>query len=229
MRIYCLKEKEWDEGVHLLLFTVCESVQESLGFSPFELLFGRVVRGPLKLLKETWLTEDKQSNILDHVSDLHSRISTAAYLAKANLKNAQGRMKLWYNKRARSRMFEPGNKVLVLLPIHHHPLQARYCGPYVIEKRLNEVDYVVYMPDRRKQRRVCHINMLKEYCESTSSPSIVPVANVVGLKDDLMMNEGPAGADVKLTNSDVLANLHQKLGHLSVGERESMVNLINKF
>ena len=99
----------------------------------------------------------------------------------------------------------------------------------MIEKRLNEVDYVVYMPDRCKQRRVCHINMLKEYCKSTSSPSIVPVAIVVGLKDDSMMNEGSASADVKLTNSDVLANLHQKLGHLSVGERESMVSLINKF
>ena len=220
MRIYCLKEeKEWDEGVHLLLFAVRESVQGSLGFSPFELLFGRVVHGPLKLLKETWLTEDKQSNILDHVSDLHSKISMAAHLAKANLKNAQGRMKLWYDKHARSRMFEPENKVLVLLPIHHHPLQARYRGPYVTEKRLNEVHYVVYMPDRRKQRRVCHINMLKEYCESTSSPSIVPAANVVGLKDDSMMNEGPVGTDVKLTNSDVLANLHQKLGHLLVGER----------
>lgn len=54
IRTYCLKEeKEWDEGVHLLLFAIRESIQESLGFSPFELVFGRVVRGPLKLLKET--------------------------------------------------------------------------------------------------------------------------------------------------------------------------------
>jgi len=44
MRTYCLKEeKEWDEGVHLLLFAVRESIQESLEFSPFQLVFGRVV------------------------------------------------------------------------------------------------------------------------------------------------------------------------------------------
>ena len=41
-----------DESVHLLLFAIRESVQESLGFSPFELVFGHNVRGPLKLLKE---------------------------------------------------------------------------------------------------------------------------------------------------------------------------------
>ena len=34
----------------MLLFAVRKSVQESLGFSPFELVFGHTVRGPLKLL-----------------------------------------------------------------------------------------------------------------------------------------------------------------------------------
>ena len=45
-------EKDWDEGIHLLLFAVRESVQESLGFSPFELVFGHTLREPLKHLKE---------------------------------------------------------------------------------------------------------------------------------------------------------------------------------
>ena len=42
LRAYCYEqERDWDEGVHLLLFTAREAVQNSLGFSPFELLFGR--------------------------------------------------------------------------------------------------------------------------------------------------------------------------------------------
>ena len=54
-RSYCFDtEKDWDEGIHLLLFAVRESVQESLGFSPFELVFGHSVHGPLKLLKENF-------------------------------------------------------------------------------------------------------------------------------------------------------------------------------
>jgi hypothetical protein len=44
MRTYCYQyEKDWDEGVHLVLFAARETVQESLGFSPFELVFGHTV------------------------------------------------------------------------------------------------------------------------------------------------------------------------------------------
>ena len=51
IRSYCFEiEKDWDEGIHLVLFTVRESVQESLGFSPIELVFGHAVRRPLQLL-----------------------------------------------------------------------------------------------------------------------------------------------------------------------------------
>ena len=53
IRSYCFDtNRDWDEGIHLLLFAVRESVQESLGFSPFDLVFGHSVRGPLKLFKE---------------------------------------------------------------------------------------------------------------------------------------------------------------------------------
>ncbi|XP_076029783.1 KRAB-A domain-containing protein 2-like [Oratosquilla oratoria] len=41
LRTYCLEfGKDWDEGVDLLLFTVRDSVQESLGISPFQLIYG---------------------------------------------------------------------------------------------------------------------------------------------------------------------------------------------
>ena len=45
IRSYCFEtERDWDESKHLLLFAVRESIQESLGFSPFELVFGLTVR-----------------------------------------------------------------------------------------------------------------------------------------------------------------------------------------
>ena len=68
MRIYCFeKEKDWDEGIHLLLFVACESVQESLGF---QLVFGHTVRGP-QLLKERLLPSSTESiNLLQYVSDI---------------------------------------------------------------------------------------------------------------------------------------------------------------
>ena len=85
---YCLDtDKNWDEGIHLLLFAVHKSVQESLGFSPFELVFGHTVRGPLKLLKEQFLSDDDPKlNLRDYVSDFRHRLSSACDLARHNLK-----------------------------------------------------------------------------------------------------------------------------------------------
>lgn len=68
-------EKDWDE-VYLVLFAVWEAVQESLGFSIFELVFGHTVRGPLNLLKEKWLTETSDLNVLDYVSDFKEKLNT---------------------------------------------------------------------------------------------------------------------------------------------------------
>jgi len=53
----------------------------------------------------------------------------------------------------------------VLLPIPGHPFQAKFHGPYVVEQRLDPVDYVIATPDRRKTKRVCHVNLLKKYHE----------------------------------------------------------------
>ena len=118
LRTYCVEqENEWDEGVHLVLFAAREAVQESLGFSPFEHVFGRSVCGPLKLLKEKWLQEETITNLLDYVSDLHSKLSTVFKLAQQNLKMAQRKMKCWYDKRSHNTWFKPGDKVLILLPI----------------------------------------------------------------------------------------------------------------
>ena len=62
MRAYIEQhEKDWDVGLPLLMFAARESVQESLGFSPFDLVFGHHVLGPLKLLKEQWLNDDDDS------------------------------------------------------------------------------------------------------------------------------------------------------------------------
>ncbi|XP_072182256.1 uncharacterized protein [Diadema setosum] len=135
MRVYCSEhEKEWDEGIPLLLFAVRESVQESLGFSPFELVFGHSVRGPLKILQEKILVEP-ESNLLDYVCQCKDRLSCTRELAAGHLKAAQSNMKRLFDRKVKEMHFEPGSKVLVLLPLQGDALKARYAGPYVVEKR----------------------------------------------------------------------------------------------
>ncbi|KAK4312189.1 hypothetical protein Pmani_016345 [Petrolisthes manimaculis] len=76
--------------------------------------------------------------------------------------------------------FQVGEEVLVLLPFQGKPLTARYSGPYVVEKRVGEVDYIVKTPDRRKSHQLCHVNMLKQYHQLLDTVAVVQyVAPVV--------------------------------------------------
>ena len=175
IKMYCIENsKDWDEGVHLLLFAVRESVQESLGFSPFELVFGHAVRGPLLLLKEKWLDEDPEKiSVLKYVATFKDRLFRAGQMAKRNLQESQSKMK--------SRCFEPGDRVLLLFPVASNPLQAKYSGPYKVVKKISDTNYLVKTPGRRKETQVCHINMLKAYHEKPK-PELVTLNNRLGLE-----------------------------------------------
>ena len=66
------------------MFASHELIQEFLGFSPFELVFGHTVRGPLKFLEEKFLSEDDKSmNLLqNYVLDFHSKLSHICKIAR---------------------------------------------------------------------------------------------------------------------------------------------------
>ena len=234
IRTFCMQyEKDWDDGIHFLLFAARESVQESLGFSPFELVFGHTVRGPLKLVKEKWLDEHTDLNLLDYVSSFKEKLFNAVQIARTNLKNSQVKMKTWYDKNARNRVFQPGDKVLVFLPVPGHPLQARYCGPYEIDCKINDLNYVVKTPGRRKNKRVCHVNMLKAYFErSHDCKPVVTLANTsyenhhVKAADEDLLKFKELEQNVKLNNSDILANIDSKLVHLDFDQREEIKSLV---
>ena len=154
-------------------------------------------------------------------------------LAQKNLKCLQGRMKQWYDKKARLRTFQPGDRVMVLLPVHGQPLQARYCGLYTIERKVNEVDYIVKTPGRQKERRMCHVNMLKLYHgrEAVESSGVVALSCVAkNSEQDITTDEcKEIGRSPRLKNSDVLMNLEQKLSHLPVQEKEVLKELLWEF
>jgi len=52
-------------------------------------------------MKECWFTEDEPNNLLDQVFTLQHRVMVAREIAKKNLEQAQGKMKVWYDKRAK--------------------------------------------------------------------------------------------------------------------------------
>jgi len=76
--------------------------------------------------------------------------------------------------------YKQGKLVIVLLPLIGKPLHTKFFGSYVIEKRIGEVNYVVRTPDRRKSRRVVHVNLLKKYIASvTDTPICMSLSTVL--------------------------------------------------
>ena len=118
------------------------------------------------MVKEQWLEEAPPLvNVCDYVSKMTNRLKMTCEVAKTNLKQAQSRMKKRYDEHARSRVFSPGDKVLVLLPVRGKPLRAIFSGPYRVVEKTSSVNYIIETPGRRKATKLCHINMLKPYYE----------------------------------------------------------------
>ncbi len=145
---------DWDEYLPYLLFAYREAPQESTGFSPFEMLYGHRVRGPLDILREGW-TDEKAEEVpaITHVVTMRNRLSEMAKLAQDNLKQAQGRQKRYYDSGARLRSVEQGGEVLVLLPMQTNKLKLEWRGPYKVTRKVTDVDYEIQTPGRRQETK----------------------------------------------------------------------------
>lgn len=42
-------------------------------------------------------------------------------------------------------------------------LLAEFTSQYVVKSKINDTDYIIKMPDWRHQKRLCHVNMLKQF------------------------------------------------------------------
>ena len=155
--------KDWDSLLPYLLFAYREVPQASTGFSPFELLYGRQVRGPLDILNESWQAAKKSDeSVISHILSIREKMEKMQELASTNLQEAQRQQKEWYDKNSSKREFFPNDMVLLLLPTSTNKLLAKWQGPCVL-KRVGRLDYLIEMPDRRKKKGVFHVNLLKKW------------------------------------------------------------------
>ena len=59
------EKRDWDTMLPYILFAYREVPQATVEFSPFELLYGRDVRGPLDMLQEEWIqNQEAETDVL---------------------------------------------------------------------------------------------------------------------------------------------------------------------
>ena len=163
LKAYAVKEpSKWDKHLPYVLFAYREVPNETTGFSPFEMLFARQVRGPLSIMKDHWEEpENCQSSVLSYILETRERLKECTELAREREKVGKVKQKVYYDRRARQRQFEVGDKVLVPLPSNTSKLLAQWKGPFEIIEKVGSVDYKVRV--KRGKETVFHVNMLKKW------------------------------------------------------------------
>ena len=166
IRRLCIEQPhEWDRVLPAMLFAYREVPQESTGYSPFELLYGRNVRGPLDVLKKCWTNEEEDNEVrtaAEYVTELKNRVEMSCRIAAEHQRAARSRYARTYNRKAVARTLEPGEKVLVLLPDKHKRLQLSWQGPFEVKRQTSRVDYVILIKGKEK---LYHLNLVKKYIE----------------------------------------------------------------
>ena len=171
--------RQWEKFLPFLLFAYREVPQESTGFSPFELLYGWRVKGPLQLVRDGWEgrhVEEGQA-IVPYVLALREKLRECLAFSQENLAAAQTRQKRWYDRGARATTYEVGQEVLLLVPVRHNKMMAGWTGPHKVVSKASEVNYVIDRTDKPGAHRTYHVNMMKPYHRRTEFTSCIAEAD----------------------------------------------------
>jgi transposase InsO family protein len=174
------RPKDWDRYLPFALFAYREIPQESTGYSPFELLYGRNPKGPTELLYHTWTDscrESQQVPVSQYVQDLREILSDTIRRAQDAVQSVSKKNRRYRSQKPRS--IEAGKKVLVLLPTEQNKMILRWRGPYQVIKKLNACDYVVEISPGVE--KVYHVNMLREYVPRVEVDTQKPVIASLGV------------------------------------------------
>ena len=116
--------------------------------------------------------------------------------------------------------------VLAFFPIPGSPLKSKFSGPYVIEKCVNNHNYIIKTPDRRKSTQLVHVNMIKKYHN-------VPPTVLCCSKDTDVLDLSSTSKEVNpeneiiswsdYSNKEILRYLPQYLQHLNRRQQNDVI------
>ena len=165
----CLKKlsadypKPWHKYLIPTLFALREIPSDRTGFSAFELVYGRQVRGPLCVLRDLWedcsLGPEERSSY-QYVIELRDKLDSCAKIAAKNVEVSVGKYKSYFDLKSQDRKFNVGDEVLLLLPDSRNKLLMAWMGPFKVLEKRNRVNYLI---DQNGTQKLYHVNILKRY------------------------------------------------------------------
>ncbi|KAF7706759.1 hypothetical protein HF521_020013, partial [Silurus meridionalis] len=80
-----------------------------------------------------------------------------------HMEQAQAEHRRVYNRPAQQREFNPGDRVLLLVPTSTCKFLARWQGPFTVLEKVGPVNYRLQQPGKRKDIQLYHVNLLKKW------------------------------------------------------------------
>lgn len=108
-KLCSLKPSEWHRYLPSALFAMREIPSDTLGFSPFELLYGRHIRAPLAILHDLWSDPEVDKDTFtsyQFVFELRNKLEETAEIAASHAKLSADRYKSYFDKKTTRRSFQ---------------------------------------------------------------------------------------------------------------------------
>lgn len=105
----------------------------------------------------------ERPHLIEHISLMQDRIAAVMPLVQEHMEQAQEAPRRLYNRGAKTRVFNPGDRLLVLVPTVESKFLEKWQGPFEIMERVGKVNYKVYQPGKRKPEQLYHLNLLKPW------------------------------------------------------------------
>ena len=106
------EKRNWKESLNKLTFAYNCTKCEVTGFSPFYLLYGRNPRLPVDILFELTDNTGKMSH-QEYMKRWKEQMKEAYEIAREGVKKAAGQSKKNYDKKVKTTVLNPGDRVLV--------------------------------------------------------------------------------------------------------------------
>ena len=159
----------WDTCIPYALWAYRSSTVVGLGYSSYELLFGRQPVDPLTLLKNSWVNPKKtkpvKKHVLQYVSELREKMQTSIQMANKFAAKAKAHSKALYDEKAKERHILPGDSILLHIPVPGKPLSLKLKGPYTVLEQQSPVNYLIQTPDRKRKTFLAHVDLLRKFYE----------------------------------------------------------------
>ena len=164
----CGEQTEWDLHLGCLAGAYRATPNESTRLTPNMLTIGREVRLPAELVFGSTNTYNGEeiTTYEDYVDILRTKMQHAHEIARKYMATASKRSKELYDVKVAFHRYQEGDVVWCLMEVRKvgvtPKLEYVYEGPFLVKKKLSELDYVLQL-DRSGKERPVHHNKLKPY------------------------------------------------------------------